>query len=376
MTMTSSSSMADLSPLERSGPDGQPAQRGAATVGVETKSDRFAFSAAPDETILMSALSAGYDLPYECATGTCGSCHARVMQGAVEPGWTDAPGYASLRRDKGDVLMCQARATGDCVLRVRTGLRQPAVAKPRAMRRRGRICGLRRLTADVIDFDLDLSAPMDFDAGQFVTLQAPGLVGRRAYSMVNCEAGAQRLRLVVKRKPGGAFSDWLFDRRPAGAEVEVRGPLGRATFRPEADGDIVCVAGGSGLAGMMAIMRRAFDVGHFARWRGSVFFGARALADAFYVEELAAFVAAGQGAVEATLAISHEDVAASAHPQFPGVQIGAGMVHEVASSRMAGRWDDVTGFVAGPPPMVDATLRIFIAEGGLRADRIRFDKFA
>ena len=31
---------------------------------------------------------------------------------------SEAPGFARLKRDKGDVLMCQARPTCDCVLRV------------------------------------------------------------------------------------------------------------------------------------------------------------------------------------------------------------------------------------------------------------------
>ena len=379
MTMISSNSAAGYVALTREAPDAavpDATSGDVVTVDLETKSDRFVFSAATGETFLMSALAAGHDLPYECATGSCGTCHARVMQGAVDPGWTQAPGYATLRRDKGDILMCQARPSGDCVLRVRTAMRQPAVAEPRQIERGGRVSFVRRLTGDVVRFDVTLSDPMDFEAGQFVTLQAPGLIGRRAYSMVNFARGTTRLQFVVKRKPGGGFSDWLFDKDPDGAEVGVWGPLGRATFRPESDRNLVCVAGGSGVAGMIAIMRRALESGHFERHRGLLVFGVRTLADGFHLDELAEFVDAGKGAIETTLAISHEDAATPTHPRFPQIAVRRGMAHEVAAAAMAGRWADVTGFVAGPQPMVDATLRVFIAEGGLASENIRFDKFS
>ncbi len=70
--------------------------------------------------------------------------------------------------------------------------------------------GYRRLTHDVAAFDVDLDGPLDFEAGQFALVTVPGIAGARAYSMVNFERGAKRLSFVVKKKPGGAVSEWLF----------------------------------------------------------------------------------------------------------------------------------------------------------------------
>ena len=88
------------------------------TITLQTKSGEFAIEATPDEPVLHAGLRAGIRLPYECATGTCGTCRARVMTGDVGFGWDDAPGAAKIKREKGDVLMCQAVARGDCLLRI------------------------------------------------------------------------------------------------------------------------------------------------------------------------------------------------------------------------------------------------------------------
>ncbi len=102
----------------------------------------------------------------------------------------------------------------------------------------------------------------------------------------------------------------------------------------------------------------------------------RTLADAFYLAELAAFVAAAGGNLEVTLALSHAPVEFATHPQFPAIGLAAGMVTEVAARAMAGRYDNVVAFVAGPPVMVDIVLRHLMHEVRLPRAFIRYDKFA
>jgi toluene monooxygenase electron transfer component len=238
------------------------------------------------------------------------------------------------------------------------------------------ISGVRRLVHDVLDFDLMLSRPMTFDAGQFVVLEAPDVVGGRAYSMVNFDAGTGRLRLVVKQKPGGRFSDWLFGSDAGGREVDVFGPLGRATFDPAEGRHVLCIAGGSGLAGVMAILEHAASTGYFREHRAHVFFGVRTLPDAFYLAELAQYAAAAGPNLEVTLALSHAPVESDRHPQFPQIRLAAGMVNEVAARAMAGRYDNIVAFVAGPPVMVDLVLKHLYYDVKLPRAFVRYDKFA
>ncbi len=319
------------------------------TVKIETKSGVFEFEPAPGESILFAGLAQGIMLPYECATGTCGTCRARVMSGTVDTRWDAAPGFSKLKRDKGDVLMCQSHVSvahvseanapgshangGACVLRVPSEVR--VADAPRPARLGGEIVAATRLTHDVMAFDVKLEAPMAFEAGQFVVVSVAGMAGGRAYSMVNYAPSSDRLKFVVKRKPGGGFSEWLFGADRSGARLDVFGALGRATFNPSEAHDLVIVAGGSGIAGMMSILDRATAAGHFTRHRGRVFFGVRTLADGFYLEELSRHAAQSGGAVEVTLVLSHETPPGPHHPAFPALKLGTGFVHEAAAAALA-----------------------------------------
>ena len=346
-----------------------------ANILVESKSGEFRFPAATSETLLNAGLAHGLTLPYECGTGTCGTCRARVMSGSVEMAWAEAPGMSRLKREKGDVLMCQARPSADCVLRIPANVAQKD-GGTRPERRTAVIDVVQRLTHDVVHIEAALSKPMGFEAGQFVVVEAAGVTGGRAYSMVNFAGAGDRLHLVVKRKPSGKFSDWLFEGHVAGAELSVFGPMGRATFHPDEKRNLLCIAGGSGIAGIMSILEHATKVGHFETHHGHVFFGVRTLADGFYVRELADYVAAANGRLEVTLALSHEAAATSRHPEFPQIQLASGMVHEVTGKAMAGRYDNIIAFVAGPPPLVDGAIRLLVTEARLPSQFIRYDKFS
>jgi len=342
-------------------------------ITVQNKNGELAFDCGNRESILYAGLRQGINLPFECATGTCGTCRARVVSGDIDVRWKEAPGGARLKPEKGDILMCQTRARSECVLRVPSEL--VVFGKSAPAIRRGVVRGLRRLTKDVMHFDLHLATPMSFAAGQFVVLEVAGIAGGRAYSMVNFDSEVSRLVMVVKRKPGGRFGDWLFDASADEAEVELFGPLGRATFRPDDDRNFVCIAGGSGIAGMMSILECASRADYFRNHRGSVFFGVRTLADAFYLESLSRYAASSHGNLDVTVALSDEAVTAPLHAQYPVLKLAQGMVHEIAAKGMAERDRNVIAYVSGPPIMVDSTLRSLIT-GGVPIKDIRYDKFS
>lgn len=346
-----------------------------ARISIQSKAGETAFECSPSEPLLYAGLAQGLTLPYECATGTCGSCRGRVMSGEVENAWPEAPGAAAakLKADKGDVLLCQTHARSDCVVRVPANVTTGSTTNlPR--RRAARIALARRLTSDVMHLEVELAEPMSFEAGQFVAVETPDVKGGRAYSMVNHGEAPGRLSFVIKRKPGGGFSEWLFCRDVTGAELSLFGPLGRAVWRPSEDRDILAIAGGSGIAGMMAILEHATRAGHFSRRRGDVFFGVRTGADTFYIDELASYVAEAGGNLAVTVALSHEPVAEGASHR--GVRLAHGFVHEVARDSMRDRTSDLTAFLAGPTPMVDGAIRMLLTEARLTPDRIRYDKFA
>ena len=66
-------------------------------ISVQSKSGELAFDCDARESILHAGLRQGLNLPYECATGTCGTCRARLMSGDVDVRWKEAPGGARLK---------------------------------------------------------------------------------------------------------------------------------------------------------------------------------------------------------------------------------------------------------------------------------------
>jgi toluene monooxygenase electron transfer component len=331
--------------------------------------------AAPGERMLLAGLRGGIALPYECATGTCGTCRARLLSGEVRDLWSDAPGKAKAKRDRGELLMCQCTAQGEVALELAKRPRRIIAPACVPDLRTGVLSRTARLTHDVMAFDVELDEPVDFEAGQFMLLAAPSVPGYRAYSMCNYQLGAARLEFVVKRKPGGAFSDWLFDADREGARLEAFGPLGAATFDPSVPRSILCIAGGSGIAGMMAILACARERSYFAAQPGHVFFGVRTLRDAFFLEELTA-AARSAPLLGVTIALSDEPVPPSAARDWPALAFTQGFVHEAAKRAMSGKYTNLRAYVAGPPPAVDAAMRLLLLEARLPATEIRYDKFS
>jgi len=344
-------------------------------VHVSARNGTREFACEPGEKILHAGLRNGVELPYECATGTCGTCKATLLGGLVESEWPEAPGGRYLK-SAAELLMCQSVAREACRLEVAIALKAPGPPAPAPRTLGGIVRAPRGLTHDVIAFDLDLDEPIDFEAGQFALLTMPGIRGARAYSMVNFDHRAGRLSFVVKKKPGGAVSEWLFGHDVEGARLGVFAPVGHAIFRPDTRKHILCIAGGSGIAGMMSILARACGGDHFADWDGHVFFGVRTARDAFFLDELEAFRARYPARLATTVALSDEEVSPALAAAYPGFAFAGGLVHAVAGERMKGRFADIRAYVAGPPPMVDASLRLLLREGRLPPADIRYDKFS
>jgi len=345
-------------------------------VQVKARNRSYEFESLPGEKLLFAGLRNEIELPYECASGTCGTCKAKLLDGQIADPWPHAPGRRYLKADHGEFLMCQCAPQSDIRVEIASFV-NPMSARacpPRAFNGTIRKRGM--LTHDVMALEVALDQPCDFDAGQFVALEVADVPGYRGYSMVNFERLARVLAFVVKKKPDGGVSEWLFRGDRTGAPVRAFGPLGRATFFPGVEKNLLCIAGGSGIAGMMSIVSHACQEKHFGRYHGYLFFGVRTMQDAFYLTELRELAQQYPDRLHITVALSDEDVPVDAASRHPGLHFARGLVHEVVAREMRGRFDNVRAYVAGPPPCVDAAIRMLLLEGKLSTDNVRYDKFS
>ncbi|HJS31536.1 MAG TPA: 2Fe-2S iron-sulfur cluster binding domain-containing protein, partial [Alphaproteobacteria bacterium] len=99
------------------------------------------FSCGPDEPVLRAALRAGLPFPYECGTGSCGTCRFEIRSGAFDMAWRLAPAWSERDRQRKRMLGCQAMPLGPATIAVRL---EPARAPPIAPARRAARLMIRR----------------------------------------------------------------------------------------------------------------------------------------------------------------------------------------------------------------------------------------
>jgi len=343
-------------------------------VTLETATGTTVFEMPRRMPVLAGGLGAGIPLPYQCSTGTCGTCAATLRSGRVVPLWPEN-GWVEPAVDR-EFRLCQFAPAKDCTIRVRKSEVQTwPPSQPVPTELTGDVRLVEMLTHDVALVTVGLSNAITFAAGQYCTVQIQGIPGPRAYSMATFSNHTDKLQFVIKAKSGGKVSRWIFEEGCLGKAVRLFGPLGHSTFDPVTfQHNLVCIAGGSGIAPILAILDCAANTGYFNRYCADVFFGVRSLRDIFLVDRLVALHFRYPESIRVVIALSEEEGPVN-EERIPGVTLSRGLVHAVARRhcRFSGR--DAVAFLGGPPAMVDAAIRMLLAEMKFPAARIRFDKF-
>lgn len=321
------------------------------------------FSCGADDTLLRAALRAGLGFPYECNTGACGTCKAELVSGQVASLRPDAPGLSERDRGRGRVLACQSRPISACAIKVR--LREEYLPAHRPARFSARLEGWRDLTHDLREFRFSSRDAPGFLPGQYALFYLPGLESPRTYSMSNVPEDGE-WQFVVKRVPGGAGSRALFERVPTGGELTLDGPYGLAYLRVESPRDLVCIAGGSGLAPVLSIVRGAVREPALRERAIHVFYGARTARDLCGRRELEELPGFGTR-------LYFQPVLSE--PEPADAWTGAtGFVHEQVRRELGNRLSDFEYYFAGPPPMVQAVQQM-LATHTVPHAQIHYDNF-
>lgn len=317
------------------------------------------------QRLLNAALDAGLDWPHDCRVGSCGTCRCVLKSGHIKA-LTDFV-YTLDPEDlrEGTILACQALLKSDVVVEVSLGN-----AATRSEEVGATIVEYRRLTHDIVEMTIELerSAFASARAGQYLDIRSPGLVAPRSYSLAHAPSGANGLRYAffIRHVPGGEFTDWLFADDRIGAALTAHGPFGNF-YRRQGSGRMICIAGGSGLAPVHAVLEDALRAGDARECL--VLFGARAQRDLYYLDELAAL--GRRWAAKFTLfpVLSNEP----ADSAWCGAR-GLVTAHlaEALSPDNLGPADQA--YLCGPPAMVDAAIAR-LNTMGMAPGAIYFDKF-
>ena len=331
-------------------------------------------AALDDERILYCGLRHGIKLPYECGIGRCGTCTAVLISGEVRSTWPDAPGYERVRVERNEILMCQSVVRTDIQIKTRPAVKAP-VELPLPEILEGEITNQKSLNELVVSFDYRLSRPIVFNAGQFVSVSTESVRGYRAYSMTNySHEPTDCLSFVVKKVADGGFTDWLLQKDRNGEPLAGFGPLGRAVFSSQIDGDFIAMVGGTGIAGIMAILENASVNGHFENHNAQLIFGLNRVEDIFFLDSLNSY-SANHLSLNIMVALVDMSRVSDLQSRFPHLKFARGFLHEVGTEWLGDLSEVSVAFLAGPPPAVDASLQMLVRDRKFSPRKIRFDKF-
>ncbi|RDL47921.1 Ferredoxin--NAD(P)(+) reductase [Ensifer sp. M14] len=325
---------------------------------VEVRTARTSLAVQVGQTILDAALKAGIPYPHGCRSGRCGACKSRLVEGEVE--LLQHSRFALTDEEKADGLILACRAlpiTGTAVAWL--GSDDDNALQP-ARRFKGIVTKLDDLTHDIklVRVATQDEVPLLFTAGQYAQVSFDG-VPARSYSMANGHR-EDSLDFHIRRVPRGVTSQHVHGMLKPGDTVILEFPLGSSYLRQHHSGPILCIAGGSGLAPIKAIVETA--LAHGMKQPIHVYFGVREERDLYLVEHFQALTNRHPN-------LSFAPVLSEAQPGH----YRTGLVTQAVGEDFSDL-DGWKAYVAGPPPMVDAAMAVTFARG-LRAKDMHADVF-
>lgn len=291
---------------------------------------------------------------YSCTAGRCGTCRCKVLQGKV----LDS-GHAAIRPQAGQatyVLACQTILTEPCTIEIPEP--DEIVVHP-ARILKATVVSLDEVNHDVTRLRLKPAKPIEFSPGQYAQLHfTPDHV--RPYSMAGL-CSDELLEFHVRRVPEGRVSGYIAANLKIGEAVKVSGPMGSAYLRRKHKGPMLCVAGGTGLAPILSIVRGAIA----ASMPNPIhlYFGVRAERDVYGLDVLQE--------------LGREHPALHIHVVSTNGSSRAGQRSGLVTEAIAADLRDLAGwnaYLCGSPPMVEAATRLTL-DKGVPAERVYADAF-
>jgi len=270
----------------------------------------------------------------------------------------------------GKCLICQSRPlTPTLVIRTDTPVAGAEETPPAPIEARGQVIAAEPITPSIRRLVIALPAGVRFRyrAGMHVEVRTPGVAKARTYSVATApdDDGLPPdglLELFVARHDSGRASGWLHGALRLGEAIDLHGPYGNFRLPHDARGPVLCLAGGSGLAPVLSIVRRALASGQADPIE--LILSVRDRSEAFALDALHA-LSRRHANFSYRLTLTRESAA------VPGWRRGR------IPDWLAEEFPDLAGWwvlAAGPPGFVDACVAKARAQGAA-ADRVLTDRF-
>ncbi|OJA83385.1 2Fe-2S iron-sulfur cluster-binding protein [Burkholderia ubonensis] len=313
----------------------------------------FGFACEDGQDLLTAAAEAGITLPSQCRRGSCGACHATVAEGDYD--LREHSIDALPAGQPGAILMCRTTPRSD--LRVVAPYDHAKVLLQPVPVRIARIAALDTIADQTMRVELQVEpddangSAVEFEAGQFAELEVPGSGVRRPFSLANTSNWEGRLEFLIRLRPDGWFSTYLRERAQPGDPLTVRAPMGGFGLFAEGLRPRWFVAGGTGLAPILSMLRRMAEYQEMIDAR--LFFGVNRQSELFMLDALQQ-LQADMPQLKVDLCVWHPRDDWSG---FRGTPVDA------LSAALAGTGMRPDIYVCGPPALVRGVQAAAVAAG-------------
>ena len=229
-------------------------------ITLSTRDDQqFEFYCEDQQNIQDAAEVAKLYPPFGCKSGACGACLGTCKTGDYQLESYSPDVLSEDAAAKGDILLCRTLPQSDLhiTLPYDSDSIQHTLSKPRD----AEIISIDKIAERTLKLilqlqeDPELGLAFEFEAGQFVELEIPGLDLMRAYSLANIANWEGRLEFLIRLQPNGKFSEFL-QNNAVGQHILVHAPSGAFVLNKQSLNPRCFIAGGTGLSPFLSILRR------------------------------------------------------------------------------------------------------------------------
>ena len=307
-------------------------------------------------------------VPSACGgKGTCAACKVKILKGIDVHMPTETPLLTPEEIQENIHLSCQIKVKSDISIEIPEELFN--IKQYETI-----VESIKDVTYDIKEVYLKLVEPqtINFKAGQYAQFVVPPyekIKGstQRAYSMLSTPGDINRLGFLVRLVPGGIATTYVFKHLKEGDKFQVIAPVGDFHLQ-ETEADMLCIAGGSGMAPLHSII---CDLAEKNRMNRNIwyFFGARAVRDLFYVDRFRE--------LEKEWSNFHFVPALSEPLPDDNWQGETGLITDVLDKYLKQhiKSDNAReGYLCGSPGMIDACIKV-LNNNNVPDDKIFYDKF-
>ncbi|MET9530220.1 globin domain-containing protein [Streptomyces sp. NPDC006649] len=222
-----------------------------------------------------------------------------------------------------------------------------------------RVIGHVRHQSGIAEITVQPDQPYFYTAGQYLSVESPWWPREwRHYSPAHAPRADSVLTFHIRSVPGGRVSQALVDHTSVGDWLRVGPPQGDMAIDPASRDDLLCVAGGTGLAPIRALIEEVARQGISHRRSVDLFVGARTAEELYGLDDML------------RMSQRHPWLTVRAAVSEQNIVGRTGSLPQVLAE--FGPWHRHEAYLSGPQQMISAAADVLLRRG-LAPEKLHYD---